>query len=449
MILEMIRSEGLAHNSYLIGSGSECAVIDPRRDIDIYLEMSKKYDSRITHVFETHRNEDYVIGSCELMDAVDALVYHGSGLDFDYGRTVDEGDTFKIGDLRLDVIETPGHTDESISLILKDTTISHDPMMVFTGDALFAGDVGRTDLYGEEERERMAKNLYRSIHEKILPLGDHVVILPAHGQGSVCGENISDQPFTTVGYERRNNDLLKIDEEGFIKHKKEEDLHRPPYFRKMEVFNRYGAPPLDKYSHIPSLDHEELGDLDDIQLLDVRSPTAFSGAHIPGSINIWERGLPHFAGWFLDYEEPIVIVHGGDIGKTHEHLIRLGYDNIRGHLSGGFSGWTASGGEIETIENWSVRKLKDRMDSELSILDVRTKDKFEKEHLPRAHQIYVGEIVDHLGEIPDGKVVVYCDSGFKTSVATSILKKEGFQDVINLVGGVKAWKRAGYTLQSQ
>jgi hydroxyacylglutathione hydrolase len=197
MLFERIVSEGISHISYLIGSGGQAAVIDPRRDCEIYAEIAQRNDLVITHIFETHRNEDYVIGSRELASFCGAEIYHGEKMAFSYGKPLREEDIFSIGQLELTVLETPGHTEESISLVLKDNEVSPRPYMVFCGDTLFSGDIARTDFFGQERTAEMAEKIYRSITTKILPLGDGVIICPAHGAGSVCGGEIADHPFTT------------------------------------------------------------------------------------------------------------------------------------------------------------------------------------------------------------------------------------------------------------
>ncbi|MBU7023099.1 MAG: MBL fold metallo-hydrolase, partial [Theionarchaea archaeon] len=197
MIFVKVKSEGLAHNSYFMGAGGEAAVIDPRRDCDVYLDLSRQHNLEITRIFETHRNEDYVIGSGELADITGADIFHGAGLDFGYGTTVKEGETFTTGSIHCEVLETPGHTDESISIAVVDRDMGEDVYMVFTGDALFAGDVGRTDLYGKKEARRLAEALYDSITEKLFSLGDGVIVCPAHGAGSVCGAELADHEYTT------------------------------------------------------------------------------------------------------------------------------------------------------------------------------------------------------------------------------------------------------------
>lgn len=220
MIFERIKSEGIAHNSYFIGSGSDAAVIDPRRDCQIYVDLAQQYGLKIKHIFETHRNEDYAIGSVELNNLTGAGIYHGPGLDWKYGNTLRDGYEFQIGNLRLTAIHTPGHTDESMSYAVADPSCGEAPVMVFTGDALFVNDVGRTDLYGPEEGPRLASSLYDSIFSKLLPLGDGVILCPGHGAGSVCGLNIADRDESTLGIERVQNPVLQIkNRDDFIKYK--------------------------------------------------------------------------------------------------------------------------------------------------------------------------------------------------------------------------------------
>jgi hydroxyacylglutathione hydrolase len=209
MIFERIKSEGLAHLSYFIGSEDEAVVIDPRRDCQVYVDLARREGMTIKYIFETHRNEDYIVGSLELKNLTEAEIYHGRGLEFKYGNFVDDGQGFSFGKLKLTALHTPGHTDESMSYTLADLETGKEPVMVFTGDALFVGDVGRTDLYGPEEAPRMASNLYDSIFNKILPLGDQVILCPAHGAGSVCGGAISKREYSTLGLERIYNPVLQ------------------------------------------------------------------------------------------------------------------------------------------------------------------------------------------------------------------------------------------------
>lgn len=454
MFFERIVSEGIAHNSYLVGSGGKAAVIDPRRDCDIYPEIAQQNELVITHIFETHRNEDYTIGSLELKERCGAEIFHGGKLAFAYGKAVKEGDTFTLGSVELSVLETPGHTEESISLVLRDNEVGEQPFMVFTGDTLFAGDIARTDFFGKERNAEMAAKIYDSINKKILPLGEGVILCPAHGAGSVCGGKIADHPFTTIGYEKTTNRFLSISRESFIAQRVTESPYVPPYFRQMEINNREGAP---IFHHVPALrllSVPEVNQLrkDGCQIIDIRSPTSFGAGHIPGSISIWREGLPAFMGWFLDYQKPIIIVDDFNLDpdRVLRHFIRLGYDRIAGMLSGGFPVWTKAAQEIGTVPTCSVQQLKQRLDIEKPfILDVRDiKNWRAVGHIRDAHHRYIGELPQHLDEIPKNEpVVVCCDAGFKGSLAASILAIHHYHQVTNVLGGMTAWKRAGFPVE--
>ncbi|MBU7009224.1 MAG: MBL fold metallo-hydrolase [Theionarchaea archaeon] len=449
MIFEKIVSEGLAHNSYFVGSAGKAAVIDPRRDCHVYTELEMHHDVKITHIFETHRNEDYIIGSVELSQVTGAGVYHGLPMDFAYGTSVKEGDTFSVDNLELGILETPGHTYESISITVKDKEMADEIYMVFTGDALFAGDVGRTDFFGEEKAHEVAGLLYDSLFEKLLPLGDGVIVCPAHGAGSVCGAKLSEHEFTTIGYEKKTNPLLKMNRNQFIEYKINEKLYTPPYFKKMEAYNKNGPPILHGLPHVPPLTPQEVQKAD-AQILDARNPPSFAGGHIPGSINIWKNGVPMFAGWVLTYDQPIIIVDesSAQVPDIVRYLIRMGYDNILGYLGGGFSSWSKSSYPFDTINDWSVHQLKENLDKEMYLLDVREIHNLKEDgYIKGTHHVFVGELQDHLTEIPKKHVVVYCDSGLKTSIATSILKKHHYTQVTNVLGGMAAWKKAGYPVE--
>ena len=454
MLFERIVSEGISHNSYLIGSGGRAAVIDPRRDCDIYLEIASRNELVITHIFETHRNEDYIIGSLELKSRCGAEIFHGARMAFAYGTPVREGDRFILGSLVLSVLETPGHTEEGISLVLRDTDVADQPYMVFSGDTLFAGDIARTDFFGQERKREMAEKIFDSIANKILPLGEGVILCPAHGAGSVCGEEIADHPFTTIGYEKKTNPSLTSGRELFVSRRATESPYFPPYFRQMETNNRDGAPILHRLPDLPHLSIQKVNQIrkSGCQIVDIRSPTSFGAGHIPGSISIWREGLPVFMGWVLDYQRPIIIVDDFNLDLDHvrRHFIRLGYDTVAGILSGGFPAWTKAAQDIGTVPTCSVQQLNERLKKENPfILDVRDiKNWRAVGHIPGAHHIFVGELPHHLDEIPkDEPVVVYCDAGYKGSLAASILSVNQYHDLTNLLGGMTAWEKAGFRIE--
>ena len=456
MILETIKSEGLAHLSYFVGSVNEAIVMDPRRDCQVYIDIAQREGMTIKNVLETHRNEDYVIGSLELARFTGAEIYHGSGLAFKYGETLEEGQESYFGKLKLTAIHTPGHTDESMSYVLADLDAGEEPIIVFTGDALFIGDVGRTDLYGPKEAPRMAENLYNSIFKKILPLGDGVILCPAHGAGSVCGGAISEREQSTLGLERVLNPILQKKKEEFIEFKLSEHHERPTYFRKMEQYNLEGPPIL---GHLPNLnpllpkefqEQIELGAV----VVDTRTPPAFGGAHIKGSYSIWLNRLPLYAGWILPYDKPILLVleDMGNLETAVRYLIRLGYDRIAGYLHDGIQAWYKKPFPMDNLGLLTVQELKERLDrgDELMVLDIREKDKWHDGHIKGALHIYAGHLEQHLDEIPEDRpIVVTCNAGNHASLAASILRREGYREIYNLLGGMTAWQNAGYTVTKQ
>jgi hydroxyacylglutathione hydrolase len=454
MLFERIVSEGLAHNSYIIGDAGKAAVIDPRRDGDIYLEIAARNACTITHIFETHRNEDYCIGSPALAQQCGAAIFHGSAMDFAYGNPVHDGDIFTFGSLSLQVLETPGHTEESISLVVRDLKSGEAPYLVFCGDTIFAGDIARTDFFGDARKEEMANKIYDSIVQKILPLGDGTILCPAHGAGSACGSVIADHPFTTAGYEKATNSLIRRGKDEFVSVRKTESPYLPPYFRTMERYNREGkpslfAPPLPHRLTVPGLDRLRKAGC---QILDIRAPAGFAGSHIPGSISLWRGGISSFAGWFLNYEDPIIIIddYNQNLEQVTRQLFRMGYDNINGVLAGGIGAWYKSAREIGTTGACSVQDLKEQLDRStpflLDVRDIRNRRAFG--HIRNSHHIYVGDLPHRLREIPANEpIFVYCDAGYKGSLAASILAQNHYHSVTNVLGGMTAWKEAGFRIE--
>ncbi|MDD1701565.1 MAG: MBL fold metallo-hydrolase [Methanoregula sp.] len=454
MWFERIVAEGLSHISYIVGSGGKAAVIDPRRDCDIYLDFADRHDSVITHIFETHRNEDYVIGSIELAHRCGAQICHGTKMDFAYGNPVRENDMFPIGTLALTALETPGHTEESLSYVLSDTEVSPDPYMVFSGDTLFPGDIARTDFFGNDRKAEMAEKIYESITGKLFPLGDCVIVCPAHGAGSLCGGEIVDHPFTTLGYEKRTNPLILMGKEAFVRHRATESPYFPPYFKKMEDLNRKGALLLSTLARPQPLSVPDVKNLvsSGCQVVDLRSPSAFAAGYIPQSISIWRDGISQFAGWVLSYDLPIVIIadYNCDLQTLFAYFTRTGYDNISGWLASGFPAWFRAAQPLWTIKTCAVQDLKGTILPEKPfLLDVREiKNRIHTGWIAGSHHVYVGEVLDHLDEIPrDRPVVIYCNSGYKGTLAASLLARAGYRDITNVLGGMQAWINAGYPVE--
>lgn len=453
MFLEKIKSEGLAHLSWILGDGTEAFVIDPRRDCQVYVEIAARQGVRITRIFETHRNEDYVIGSVELARLTDATIHHGAHLDFDYGHDVVEGDTFECGALRLEVLETPGHTPESISLVLRDSNQGDTPVGVFTGDALFIGDVGRTDLVPGRERE-MAEALYDSLFNKLLPLGDQTLLYPAHGAGSVCGENMASREFSTLGHERVHNPMLQVtDRERFVRRKMEEHHYQPKYFRKMEEYNQEGPPVLGPLPVPPPLKADEVARLKDggALVLDLRSPEAFASAFIPGSLGLPLDLLPAYGGYLLEYGQDLVLVTDtpADVETAVRHLVRMGFETIAGHAKGGLTAWQTSGREFGHIDAIDAKSLNARLEAgdDFILLDVRKITEFKKKRLKGARHVFLGHLPDELGQLErDKPVVTFCGSGQRAIVAASILRAHGFRHVANAFGSMEACEALGCSM---
>jgi len=345
-----------------------------------------------------------------------------------------------------------------MSYALADAPSNKETLMIFTGDTLFSGDVGRTDLYGPKEAPRLAKNLFNSIFNKILPLGDAVTLCPAHGAGSICGGAISDREWSTLGYERTHNPALQKTLKEFVKFKTSEHHERPPYFKKMEQYNLKGPPLLRGLPEPPALAPNEFqkriqkGAL----ILDTRTPSAFGGAHIKDSYSIFLEGLPAFAGWVLPYDKPMLLVLESrrQLKTAVTYLIRIGYDRIDGYLCSGaetcsLESWSANAFPTEHIRLINVHELKEKIDREdkLTLLDVRTDEEWERGHIENALHIYVGHLKERLNEVPEHQLIaVICSVGNRSSIAASILKQTRQQEIINVLGGMSAWQKANYPI---
>ncbi|NJD53846.1 MAG: MBL fold metallo-hydrolase [Candidatus Methanoperedens sp.] len=447
MFIEKLVSRGLAHFSYIAGNDRDAFVVDPKRDVDSYIEIAKNKCCRIRYVFETHCNEDYLIGSLELEKLTGCRIIHSNQIDFGYGEPTAENDTFDIGGMKIKVIETPGHSPDSLSFVLYAPS-GEKPLAVFTGDALFYGNVGRTDLFGREKTGEYASILYDSVHGKLLSLGDGTIVYPAHGAGSACGGAMADIVISTIGYERAANPMLDLTREEFVEMKKRENIPLPPYFARMADHNQNG-PGLLEPGRVEPLDATTFaGVMSNSTILDTRSPTSFASAHIKDSYNIWLGGLPSFAGWIVDYEKDILLVteRQEDVEAALRYLARIGFDKARGYLCKGIEDWEVHGMSLEQSGIYTVDNLHEKLaENELFVLDVRKKEEYTGGHIPGAVNIYVGELEKRLSEVPpDRPVVSVCSTGNRSGIGASILARGNFKNVYNLIGGMKAWKEKGY-----
>lgn len=448
MFIEKVKSEGLAHLSWVVGDGIEAAVIDPRRDCVIYVEIAAQNGAGITHIFETHRNEDLVSGAAALSKLTGAPVHHGPNPagPVRYADTVCEGQTFQFGDLTIKVLETPGHTDDCLSFAVYDRAFGERAVGVFTGDALFIGDVGRTDFYPERANE-VAGLLYNSL-QKLLTLGDQAILWPAHGSGSVCGAGMASREFSTLGYERLTNPMLRIiDRKAFTERKVAEHHYQPPYFREMERLNLEGAhlqepmPPLPEIGPEALVSTQQSGGV----VVDIRSIEAWCAAHVPNSLSIPVGMIPTFAGWLLSPGGEVILVatNAADAETAKWHLFRIGFDRVGGFLAG-LDGWVAEGRGFESIPMIHAETVRERLEKHKDswcLLDVRDVNEFREHSVPYAIHLYVGELPVQLDRVPKtSALTVMCGSGQRATVAASVLRRAGFDRVDVFLGSMKAWQ---------
>ncbi len=452
MKLKLIKSEGIAHNSYFLSDGEEAVIIDPRRDCLIYKRIAQKECTKIKYILETHRNEDYVVGSLELQNMTDAEICHSKELPFKYGEhNFTDGETLTVGNLKIKVLYTPGHTNESLCYVVYEPNENAEAFMVFTGDTLFVGSIGRTDLYGKRAQPRQAEKLHASLHEKLVPLGNHVIIYPAHGAGSVCGNEINDREFSVLGYEKKTNPYLQLDKNAFVARATSEEMLVPPYFRKMEEYNLSGPPLLAELSFPGPLslsDFEEEMHEPNMIVVDTRMPYAFAGAFIPGSLSIWLGGTSVYPGWVLPHKQYVIFVHErpSDMKKVAAHFRRIGFDNMCGFLCPGIKEWQDKGKPISNLGTLSASELRSKLKKEaLVLLDVREPSEWKEGYVEGSVRIFVGHLTGKVGSLPrDKPVAITCSVGNRASLGASILKREGFEDVYNVLGGMIAWKNLGY-----
>lgn len=442
----------LAHASYMVESGGEAVVVDPQRDVDIYLEQADAWNAKIRYIVETHLHADFVSGHQELATRTGATIVFGAKANAEVPhRPVSDGDELQIGSVTLRAIETPGHTPEGISWLV---TGGEGPDKLLTGDTLFIGDVGRPDLAGARgfTAEEMAGLLYDSLHTKLLTLPDEVEVYPAHGAGSACGRNISKETSSTIGQQRRMNYALQpMPREEFIR-MMTTDLSEPPSYFPMDVeINRRGAAPLDTVAVTP-LSPPEVRDrvAGGATLLDVRDCEAFGDGHIPGSVNIGLGG--QYASWggsLLSPRDPIIVIASDEdrAAEAVRRLARVGMENVAGFLEGGFDAWVSAGLPVARLTQLEVGALKQRLDSEsaLQVLDVRARSEYASGHVPHAVNIPLPELErnTHLLD-PARPLAVVCAGGYRSSVAASLLEKHGFRELGNVTGGTAAWIRAGF-----
>ncbi|AIE84260.1 MBL fold metallo-hydrolase [Fimbriimonas ginsengisoli] len=444
----------LAHASYMIGDGGEAVVVDPQRDVDDYISDAAAAGLRIAHIIETHLHADFVSGHVELAERTGATIHvcHLANAEYRH-NPVRDGDEIHVGGLTLQILETPGHTPESISIVAYDEGA---PAKLFSGDTLFIGEVGRPDLAGwrGHSRDEMALDMFRSLRDKILTLPDSVEVWPAHGAGSACGKSISDERTSTLGRQKRENWGLRMvaegDQAGFLRELTSGLPSIPAYFPHDVVTNRRGAASIDQVTNVAralSADEVEAEVTAGAVLLDTRSSDNFARGHIAGSINVPIEGK--FAPWVgVAVASDARLVLATDEGKQDEavmRLTRIGYDKIAGWLNGSIRLWRASGRPLFSFAQVSGARLADRYQAGVSrpILDVRTSGEWLEGHIEGSIHIPLLELSARIEEVPFGPLTVVCGSGYRSSIACSLLARNGWTDLENVDGG---WTELGPAL---
>ncbi len=457
MRITTIRSEGLAALSYFVSSENEAMVIDPRRDALVYHKLAINSDARITKIFETHRNEDYIIGSLELQSYVpEAEIGHSNETKFGYGDlNLADGESFKVGKMKVTCLNTPGHTDDSMCYVVADTSVGPDPIVVFTGDTLFVNEVGRTDLVDISKHSQMSKKLFDSLHDKLLTVGDGVIIRPGHGAGSVCGGAIGDREFSTIGFEKENNVWLDMDEDDFIQAKVNQQLTLSLYFKRCEKLNTVGPPLLSSLESVKELEigeFENLLDQSNHRVIDTRSNAEFLKSHIPRTISMNLNNIGLLAGWALRSGQNFSFILNDytDLELARGSLLRVGLDNIVGYLKNGFHEWSKSGRDVDSIPSISIEELKTSFDNNtLSIIDVREPYEFENARITGSKSSPLTRLDEEVSNIDaSNTIAILCPTGFRSTTAASIMKRNGINNVIVPLSGIKGWVSQGYPVES-
>ncbi len=457
MYFEQFYLTCLAHASYLIGSEGEAAVVDPQRDVDIYLKAAGEQNLKIRYIFETHLHADFVSGHKELAARTGATIYIGAQARAEFPHLpLTDGFEVKMGALRIRALETPGHTPESVCLVILDEQESTQPCAVLTGDTLFIGDVGRPDLSRTHTPRQLAGLLYDSLHQKLLTLPDAVKVYPAHGAGSLCGRAMRAERSSTIGTERLTNYALQIaSRDEFIAQLTTNLPARPEYFLEDAEINRSGAATLTELPPLPGLSPAEVQTLlqqnASINVLDVRPSDDFAAAHVPGSIGIALSGqFASWAGGILGIHSKPILVGETDaqIEEARLRLARVGIEDLRGYLAGGVAAWRRQGLPLAKTPQISVQELNQKLREgsvrPLDVLDVRRESEWQAGHIAQVQCRALDTFAQRLPAMDrERPVAVHCKSGYRSMIACSLLERAGHRNVLNVAGGFDAWHAAG------
>jgi hydroxyacylglutathione hydrolase len=455
LVFKTVQTEGIAELSYLVGDDDEgiAAVFDPRPDCEVYVQMAREAGVAITHIFETHIHADLVSGSRELGARLEsAKIYssHEGGAQYGFDHeALKDGSRFVFGETIITARHTPGHTPEHMSYLLADEEHPDEPWGILTGDSLFVSSAGRPDLLGEKHTKQLAAQQFHTLRDFYLKMPDHMMIFPNHGAGSPCGADIGARLTSTIGYERLHNKFLQFDDvEKFTDYALKTAPPVPHYYPRMKKVNAEGPAILGNLPRLPGLPPKKFKEAVDQRagaLVDVRTVLAFGGGHVPGALNIpGSPILSIWAGWMLDPNESILLVleDDGELEKVLQLFVRTGYTKFGGYLVGGMKAWDAAGFPNAQIGQMTVDELHQR-NGDLQIVDVRSPNEWKRGHIPQARHIFLPELKKRLGELDPAKpTAVYCGSGYRASIATSILKTHGFDQLWNVPGSWEAWKKA-------
>jgi hydroxyacylglutathione hydrolase len=455
MFFRQFHLEALGHASYLLADqeSGQALIVDPQRNVDGYFAVAQQQGVRITHAVDTHGHNDYLSGLAELASRSDVRLLGSAEAELGYDhRPVKDGELLELGDIGIEILHTPGHTPEHISLLVYDREQGDEPALLLSGGALLVGDLARPDLLGgEEEAREGARAFCRTLKQRILALPDHVEVWPTHVAGSLCGGNIGSRLSTTVGYERRTNPVLAALEAA-------DDVPDdcipldnlpavPPYWPRMRGQNLAGVPPLGAVPPPPALtavQFQKAAREDDTTILDVRSPEAFGGGHIPGALNAGlTSSFPTWAGTVLEEGTRVLLVldHPEQLDEATWHLLRIGYPPPAGWLGGGMFAWRTAAKPLERLEQVTVHELAEHR-GEVTVVDVRQPAEWAAGHIDGATFITGAELPSRLNEVPGGPVAVICGSGYRSSVSASLILHEGHREVRNVLGGMSAWTAA-------
>ena len=473
MIVKRFYDTKLAQTSYLLGCGrtGSAIVIDPNRDVEQYVRMADAEGVKITHVTETHIHADFVSGSRELAERSGATLYLSDEGDANWKYAyagnvravlVKDGDTITVGNIVVQVVHTPGHTPEHISFVITDTAAADEPIAIVTGDFVFVGDVGRPDLLEkaakvEDTMEQAARTLFRSL-QKFKQYPDWLQIWPGHGAGSACGKGLSAIPHSTVGYERRFNWAFGYEEENeFVTAVLAGQPEPPKYFAEMKRINKEGPRVLHGFRRPERLPSTRLEDVlqSGAIVVDTRHAADFAAGHVPGTINIaLNKSFNTWAGWLVPFDRDFYLIINDECARCVDEAVRdlamIGLDRVAGYFgSEAVAHWTESGREFGTVPQITSKELLERVRAgDVAVLDVRGQNEWASGHLPGVENIPLGYLTDRLDEIPrDKPLVVHCQSGARSAIASSVLRANGLMNVINLTGGFADWQKAGHPVK--